>query len=151
MTYCAHKKWQTMRTRDVAKALGVTGGSIRRWRRELGLSSHEEKQAHLTKAVASLLADPDAQPPMCTVSISELSRRHKISSCKINKTLKEAGVSPKTNPVNPESRWHTRRRPLGKRIRWTCKHLNEWSRPEGMHEHIGELREAVRRNKVHTN
>jgi len=159
----SHKRLHDMPREDAAIELSkmepkiiVSSQLVRKWARNAGIkSAPNPKQLRRAELTEKILADPDSGGPdgVAKVSSAEIGRRYGCTPCLARDIMRENGIKVFQVPEAQKadiSKWHDRRRPFSKGIRFICKHHKAWKRPKGMQERVAPLIAARRfRNSVH--
>ena len=129
---------------------------VRKWARNAGLQeAPNPKQLRRAELTEKILADPDSGGPdgVAKVSSAEIGRRYECTGFLAREIMRENGIKVFQVPEAQKadiSKWHDRRRPFSKGIRFICKRHKIWKRPKGMQEHVAPLIAARRfRGSVH--
>lgn len=140
--FMENKDYWHMLPAKAAKALGVKEVTIRGYRNLVGLTSPNEKQIRAKEGAERLLRELDQTCPhgQCMYSTKEMAKRYGLSPWKVGMLFAENGVEPlHASECKP---WADSRPRLSAEAISLARLIDKWAVPEGLPEHVKELRRA---------
>lgn len=140
--FMENKDYWHMLPAKAAKALGVKEVTIRGYRNLVGLTSPNEKQIRAKESAERLLRELDQTCPhgQCMYSTKEMSKRYGLSAWKVGMLFAENGVEPlHASECKPFSDSGP---PLSDEEASLARLFRSWAVPDGLPEHVKELRRA---------